>query len=106
MPTPVTRSPSGPPARSGSASRCSTGHTHPTGRTDWSVSGNPAMQSRERTTMDEHPNAKVLRDMADRMKAGDFGAALDGLADDVEWHEIGRAEPTRGKEALAQRYKE
>jgi len=57
-------------------------------------------------TMDEHPNAKVLRDMADRMMAGDMEAAFDGLADDVEWHEIGRAEPTRGKEALAQRFAE
>ena len=56
--------------------------------------------------MDEHPNAKVLRDMADRMKAGDFEAAFDVLAEDVEWHEIGRAEPTRGKEALGQRYAE
>jgi ketosteroid isomerase-like protein len=56
--------------------------------------------------MDEHPNAKVLRDMADRMKAGDFEAAMGVLADDVEWHEIGRAEPTRGKEALGQRYAE
>jgi ketosteroid isomerase-like protein len=35
--------------------------------------------------------------MADRMKAGDFEAAFGVLADDVEWHEIGRAEPTRGK---------
>ncbi len=24
--------------------------------------------------MDEHPNAKILRDMADRMKAGDMEA--------------------------------
>ena len=56
--------------------------------------------------MDEHPNAKILRDMADRMKAGDMEAAFDVLADDVEWHEIGRAEPTRGKQALAQRYAE
>ena len=56
--------------------------------------------------MDEHPNAKILRDMADRMKAGDFEAASDVLADDVEWHEIGRAEPTRGKQALRQRYAE
>jgi ketosteroid isomerase-like protein len=54
--------------------------------------------------MDEHPNAKILRDMADRMTAGDMDAALAVLADDVEWHEIGRAEPTRGKQALAQRY--
>ena len=56
--------------------------------------------------MDDHPNAKILRDMADRMKAGDMEGALDVLADDVEWHEIGRAEPTRGKQALAQRYAE
>jgi uncharacterized protein len=56
--------------------------------------------------MDEHPNAKLLRDMGDRMKAGDFAAAFDVIADDVEWHEIGRAEPSRGKEALQQRYAE
>ena len=56
--------------------------------------------------MDEHPNAKILRDMADRMTAGDMEGALDVLADDVEWHEIGRGEPTRGKQALAQRYAE
>jgi ketosteroid isomerase-like protein len=56
--------------------------------------------------MDEHPNAKILREMADRMRAGDMEGALDVLADDVEWHEIGRTEPTRGKEALGQRYAE
>jgi ketosteroid isomerase-like protein len=44
--------------------------------------------------------------MADRMKAGDFEASFDVLADDVVWYEIGRAEPTRGKEALRQRYAE
>ncbi len=56
--------------------------------------------------MDEHPNAKVLREMADRAKSGDFDAAFEAMADDVEWHEIGRAEPTRGKQALVQRYAE
>ena len=56
--------------------------------------------------MDEHPNAKILREMADRMRTGDMEGALDVLADDVEWHEIGRTEPTRGKEALGQRYAE
>jgi uncharacterized protein len=56
--------------------------------------------------MAEHPNAKILQDMADRMKAGDMDAALDVLADDVEWHEIGRAEPTRRKQALGERYAE
>jgi ketosteroid isomerase-like protein len=65
------------------------------------------MPSTERaTTMDAHPNAKILQEMADRMQAGDFAAAFDVLADDVEWHEIGRSEPTRGKEALGQRYAE
>jgi ketosteroid isomerase-like protein len=33
-------------------------------------------------------------------------AAMGVLSDDVEWHEIGRAEPTRGKQALAQRIAE
>jgi ketosteroid isomerase-like protein len=56
--------------------------------------------------MDEHPNATILRDLAERMSSGDMEAAMSVLADDVEWHEIGRAEPTRGKEALAQRYAE
>jgi uncharacterized protein len=56
--------------------------------------------------MDEHPNAKILRDLADRMAAGDFEASFGYLSDNVEWHEIGRAEPTRGKEALGQRYAE
>ena len=56
--------------------------------------------------MDEHPNAKLLRDMGDRMKAGDFEAAFDVMSDDVVWHEIGRAEPTRGKQALGERYAE
>jgi ketosteroid isomerase-like protein len=56
--------------------------------------------------MDEHPNAKILRDLADRMAAGDFEASFGYLSDDVEWHEIGRGEPSRGKEALGQRYAE
>ena len=56
--------------------------------------------------MDEHPNATVLRELADRMKTGDMEAAMSVLADDVVWHEIGRDDPTRGKQALAQRYAE
>ncbi|HEY3000839.1 MAG TPA: nuclear transport factor 2 family protein [Kribbellaceae bacterium] len=57
--------------------------------------------------MDEHPNAKVLRELDERMRDGDLQATFDVLvADDVEWHEIGREEPTRGKEALRQRYQE
>jgi uncharacterized protein len=57
--------------------------------------------------MDEHPNVTALRRLGERMKSGDMMGAMDeALADDVEWHEIGRTEPTRGKAALAQRYAE
>jgi ketosteroid isomerase-like protein len=56
--------------------------------------------------MDEHPNAKILREMAEQMDSGDMEAAMSVLADDVVWHEIGRTEPTVGKQALAQRYAE
>jgi ketosteroid isomerase-like protein len=34
------------------------------------------------------------------MNSGDTQAAADALADDVEWHEIGRAEARHGKAAL------
>jgi uncharacterized protein len=56
--------------------------------------------------MDEHPNAKILRELDERMKDGDFQAGFDILADDVEWYEIGHDEPTRGKEALGRRFQE
>jgi ketosteroid isomerase-like protein len=47
--------------------------------------------------MQEHPNATLVRQMQTSMDNGDW-AALDSLvADDVVWHEIGRAEPRRGK---------
>lgn len=52
--------------------------------------------------MPDHPNAALARQMTDAMSRGDM-RALDGLlADDVIWHEIGRAEPRRGKAALAE----
>lgn len=53
--------------------------------------------------MDEHPNVTLVRDMDRAMGSGDMEAAAAYVADDVEWHEIGRAEPVRGKEALRQR---
>ena len=56
--------------------------------------------------MDEHPNAKILRELDERMTDGDFQAGFEILADEVEWYEIGRDEPTRGKEALERRYQE
>ena len=45
-------------------------------------------------------NAAVARALQDAFERGDM-ARLDALiADDVVWHEIGRAEPRHGKEAL------
>ena len=50
--------------------------------------------------MAEHPHAVMAHQLADALSRGDL-QALDGLlADDVVWHEIGRAEPRRGKAAL------
>ena len=37
------------------------------------------------------------------MNAGDMEAAAAGLADDIEWWEIGSPEPVRGKAALMER---
>jgi ketosteroid isomerase-like protein len=50
--------------------------------------------------MPDHPNAVLARKIDEAFSRGDM-QALDGyIADDVIWHEIGRAEPRRGKEAL------
>ncbi|HEX7473303.1 MAG TPA: nuclear transport factor 2 family protein, partial [Candidatus Limnocylindrales bacterium] len=50
--------------------------------------------------MAEHPNAVLARKLNDAFSRGDM-QALEGLmADDVIWHEIGRAEPRRGKAEL------
>ncbi len=51
--------------------------------------------------MDEHPNATAFRKMADSTNPEDM---LNGLADDVEWHEIGNPDPLRGKEAVVKRW--
>ena len=57
--------------------------------------------------MEEHPNVTILRRLAEQMKSGDMMGAMNAaLADDVEWHEIGRSEPIRGKAALGQSYAE
>jgi ketosteroid isomerase-like protein len=54
--------------------------------------------------MEEHPNVTKVREWAEKMDREDYEAAMgEALADDVEWHEIGRSEPTRGKAAMAQR---
>lgn len=50
--------------------------------------------------MSQSENAMVARKLQDAFEAGDM-TQLDALiADDVVWHEIGRAEPRHGKEAL------
>ena len=49
-------------------------------------------------------SVKLIRDSLDALNSGDNQAMADMLTDDVEWHEIGRAEPILGKEALGARY--
>ena len=50
--------------------------------------------------MSASDNLAVARAVQDAFESGDM-AQLDALiADDVVWHEIGRAEPRHGKEAL------
>ena len=50
--------------------------------------------------MSEHPNAAVVRQAMEAVDAGDLERAASLVAEDVVWHEIGRAEPRRGVEEL------
>jgi ketosteroid isomerase-like protein len=50
--------------------------------------------------MAEHPNVAVARQLVEALERGDLEAAAGVLADDIVWHEIGRAEPRRGKAEL------
>jgi hypothetical protein len=54
--------------------------------------------------MSDHPNAAVVRKFLESMTTGDTQAAADMLTDDIEWHEIGRADAIHGKAALAERF--
>jgi ketosteroid isomerase-like protein len=54
--------------------------------------------------VEDHPNAALVRRSLDALNSGDVQALIDLLADDVEWHEIGRAEPIRGKAAVGERF--
>jgi ketosteroid isomerase-like protein len=54
--------------------------------------------------MSDHPNAALVRKMTESFNSGDVQGMADMVADDIEWHEIGRAEPIIGKEALAARF--
>jgi ketosteroid isomerase-like protein len=50
--------------------------------------------------MPDHPNATMARKMDEALNRGDMRALEEFVADDIIWHEIGRAEPRRGKAAL------
>jgi ketosteroid isomerase-like protein len=52
----------------------------------------------------DHPNAALVRKMTESFNTGDIERLADMLADDIEWHEIGRADPIMGKEALTARF--
>ena len=52
----------------------------------------------------EHPNATLVRTMLDSLNSGDTQALADMIADDIEWHEIGRRDPLMGKAALGARF--
>lgn len=55
--------------------------------------------------MADHPNAAKFRAAAEEIeRTGDMSSSFDYVADDVVWHEIGRDEPIRGKQALMERY--
>ena len=47
---------------------------------------------------------ELLRKAGDAFNSGDAQAVAALLTDDIEWHEIGRADPIIGKEALAARF--
>jgi uncharacterized protein len=50
--------------------------------------------------MAEHPNAAMVRKASEAMDSGDLAAMAEMIDDDIVWHEIGRAEPRRGKAAV------
>ena len=55
--------------------------------------------------MADHPNAAKIRAAAEEMeRGGDMMSQMEMLDDDVVWHEIGRDEPIRGKQALIERF--
>ena len=53
--------------------------------------------------MADHPNAAAIRAAQERA-SNDPMSMADMLDDDIVWHEIGRDEPIRGKQALMERF--
>ena len=49
-------------------------------------------------------NVELVRQLGDAFNTGDAQSVAPLLTDDIEWHEIGRADPIIGKEALAARF--
>jgi len=55
--------------------------------------------------MADHPNAAIVRAVNEEIeRTGDMMGVMDLLSDDIVWHEIGRDEPIRGKQALMERF--
>ena len=55
--------------------------------------------------MADHPNAAIIRAAGEEIeRTGDMMKMTDLLSDDIVWHEIGRDEPIRGKQALQERF--
>lgn len=55
--------------------------------------------------MADHPNAAKVRAASEAMeRSGDVMSQIELLDDNIVWHEIGRDEPIRGKQALAERF--
>jgi uncharacterized protein len=50
-----------------------------------------------------HATVERYRQAMDKLEQGDTTAMMDLVSDDVVWHEAGRAEPFRGKDAVMQR---
>ncbi|MGH2462540.1 MAG: nuclear transport factor 2 family protein [Candidatus Limnocylindria bacterium] len=64
------------------------------------------MDEQSTATMKRTSDASValIRRFVEALEGGDIETLGAVLADDIEWHEIGRKEPIVGKEALAARF--
>ena len=51
--------------------------------------------------MAEHPNATLAREIVERAQSEGAQVMGEYMTDDIVWHEIGLAEPRRGKAELA-----
>lgn len=56
--------------------------------------------------MQEHPNASKYREISAAMDLGRYDEFLEMIDDDIEWWEIGRDHPVKGKAAWMERMQE